>query len=330
MAVPFTEIVTTTLRNRKKQIADGIFAQFPFFEYLNSKGHMQSEDGGEQIYLPIMFAKNPTVAFYDGNDVIDTSKTQTHTMSNWPWRFLAGTFQISGEEVTKNSGRHQFLRLIDIRQQNTTETMRDSLTTSFFAAQASIGTKDINSIQEIVQADPSVNPTRGALGGIDASNTFWRNKSNTDLPDSRTSTSTFAFLQFGREYMANQYNNCSRGPGQDHPNFILTTQAIYETYEAIIVDKLRYAQAAGKADFSFTGFQYKGAMMTYDEAAPSQAMYFLNTNWMWLFTHRNRNIQVGKMMEPVNQDVFVSKVLWAGNLVVNNRIRLGVINGFTT
>ena len=81
--------------------------QFVFFDELNRAGRLQSEDGGEQIYLPVMYQTNPTPGWYQGNDTIDISKRQTHTMTNWPWRFLAGTYQISftiAIEQTNTSG----------------------------------------------------------------------------------------------------------------------------------------------------------------------------------------------------------------------------------
>ena len=55
-------------------------------------------------------------------------------------------------------------------------------------------------------------------------------------------------------------------------------------------------------------------------------MYFLNTDYIFLRPHRDRNmVPLDPDRFSVNQDAMVKLVAWAGNLTTSNRFLQGVI-----
>ena len=76
MAVPgqstlfntFTELVATTYRNHKKEVADAVSNHNALFRRLTKKGKVRREDGGLSIVVPIEYAENSTYQRYSGYD----------------------------------------------------------------------------------------------------------------------------------------------------------------------------------------------------------------------------------------------------------------------
>lgn len=72
MAVPSTlndsygALLTTTLRAVEPQMADNISKSVKFLGYLQSKGRMRSQDGGERVRVPLMYGFNSTSDIYSG------------------------------------------------------------------------------------------------------------------------------------------------------------------------------------------------------------------------------------------------------------------------
>jgi hypothetical protein len=60
--------------------------------------------------------------------------------------------------------------------------------------------------------------------------------------------------------------------------------------------------------------------------APSAHMYFINTNYLKLKTHRERNfVPLNPDRFATNQDAMVKLIAWAGNLCMSNAALQGVI-----
>ena len=79
--------------------------------------------------------------------------------------------------------------------------------------------------------------------------------------------------------------------------------------------------------------KFKGADVIFDGGqggnCPENHMYFLNTNYIYLRPHKDRNMTVvGGERMAVNQDAFYKIIGWAGNMTMSNAALQGVlING---
>jgi hypothetical protein len=60
--------------------------------------------------------------------------------------------------------------------------------------------------------------------------------------------------------------------------------------------------------------------------APASTMYFLNTDYIFLRPHSDRNmVPLSPDRYSVNQDAMVSLIAWAGNMTMSNRFLQGII-----
>ena len=82
-------------------------------------------------------------------------------------------------------------------------------------------------------------------------------------------------------------------------------------------------------DGGFTGVEFEGVPVRYDEDCTSGAMYFLNTKNLKLGIHRNANFKVVKKAEPTNQHISVSHIVFMGNTVMDRRASLSKLTNKT-
>jgi hypothetical protein len=54
----FNDLVSTTFRNHKKEIADAVTNHNALYRRLNNKGRVRTVDGGLSIALPVEYASN--------------------------------------------------------------------------------------------------------------------------------------------------------------------------------------------------------------------------------------------------------------------------------
>ena len=126
--------------------------------------------------------------------------------------------------------------------------------------------------------------------------------------------------------MATLYNSVS--VGNDQPSIIITTQDVYEDYEALLTDQIRYTDT-DVADAGFQNLMFKGAPVTFDGACTSQVMYMLNTKYLQLVGHSDTWFKPTPFVRPTNQDAVYSQILSYGNLTCSNRARQGKLTGVT-
>ena len=59
------DLVTTTLRNRRGQLADNILNHNAVLRFLNKEGHVDSADGGRTLVEELEYAENQTFNLKD-------------------------------------------------------------------------------------------------------------------------------------------------------------------------------------------------------------------------------------------------------------------------
>lgn len=109
------------------------------------------------------------------------------------------------------------------------------------------------------------------------------------------------------------------------PDMIVTTQAILEYFERSQLPQVRYVGNEKLADVGFENLKYKGATITFDSNCTSGVAYFLRSANLAFVVHSSANFTVGEFKKPVNQDAKSAQIIFTGNLVTNNRRKLGKI-----
>ncbi len=306
-----SEIITTTLRNRSKTLADNVSNHNPLLNRMRERGNL-TQVTGRDIVRELEYADNSTVSFYNGYEILDTSPTDVLTAAVFDYKQLAGNVTISGREQIQNSGEQQLINLLEARIGNLERSMENSLATSLFSDGTGSSSKEIGGLQLVVADAGS-----GTVGGINSSTyTFWQNKQAT------ATSSAFSTANIQSD-MNSLYIQLVRGT--DAPDLVIAGSTPYTTFLATLQTLQRVADSR-LADLGFTAVKYLNSDVVYDSNCAASRMYFLNTNYLRLETAAGRDFVPGDAKESINQDATVVPVFWSGALSCSNRSLQGVLH----
>ena len=306
-----SEIITTTLRNRSRSLADNVSNHNPLLNRMRERGNMTLITGRD-IVRELEYADNGTVSFYNGYEVLDTSPADVLSAAVFDYKQLAGNVTVSGLEQIKNSGEQAIINLLEARIGNLERSMENSLASSLFSDGTGTSSKEIGGLQLVV-ADAGT----GTVGGINSSTfTFWQNKQAT------ATSSAFSTTNIQSD-MNSLYIQLVRGT--DAPDLVVAGSTPYTTFLATLQTLQRVADSR-LADLGFTAVKYLNSDVVYDSNCAASRMYFLNTNYLRLETAAGRDFVPGDQRQSVNQDALVVPMLWAGNLTCSNRSLQGVLH----
>ena len=306
------EIVATTLRNRSGQLADNVLNHNSLCARLLQKGNVKPVSGGREIIQELEYAENGTSGWYSGYEVLDISPSEVFDAATYDWKQLAGNVTISGLEEIKNSGKERVINLIASRIKNLEKTLKNDLATALYA-DGTTDTKSLGGLQYLVQNDPTSSST---VGGINQSTySFWQNQYSATAA---TSSGNIG----GR--MNTMWLSCIRGT--DKPDFIVAENNLYTDFEASLQQYQRFSDASEAAK-GFESLKYKTADVFYDDQCTADNMYFLNSDYLFLRPHTDRQFTPLMERQSINQDACVTPVVWAGNLTCSNRSLQGVLIG---
>lgn len=312
----FDQIASTTLKNYRPQLADNITDHQVFWFMLREKGFIEEREGGETLVEPLLTAENSTVGTYNGYDLLDVTPQEGIDAAEFDWKQVAGSISISGrQEFLNMSGKTRVISLLDSKVKQLEMSMRLFLNEQLFGDGTGNSGKDITGLNLAVE-NGSAWSSYGGIDSSTAANTFWRNTwldeaGPLDLASMRT-----------------VYNSSSRG--NSRPELIITTQDIFEDYEALVLANNDITRTDSKlGDAGFQNLLFKGVPMVFDEDCPSGTMFFLNPEFMKFVIGKGRNFMVTPFQKPERQEAKVSQIILYGNLLQNQRDRQGRLDGIT-
>ena len=144
----FTEMVTTTLRNRKKKLADNVTNNNALLSRLTAKGNKKTLSGGRSIVAELEYAENSVYQRYSGFDILNPQPSDVFTAAEYSWRNVTVPVQSSGYELRQNSGKEAMINLAQSRIKNAIRTMKNNLSTDFYSDGSAAN--QINGLQAIV------------------------------------------------------------------------------------------------------------------------------------------------------------------------------------
>jgi hypothetical protein len=306
----FDALLSTTLANYRDQLTDNVFSDRVLTNHLMSKGRIRMVNGGTKIVEPLIYGQNSTVASYSGYDTISLAAQSGITAAEYEWKQYAASIAISGIEEAKNNGEQEIINLLEAKIMQAEESMREGFNTMFFADGTGNSGKDWNGLGNIVESGNSV----GGINSATAGNEYWRS-----YEENTAGALTLA-------QMATAYNTVS--VGNDHPDLVLTTRALFEKYEALLQPQLRYTDSK-TADAGFQNLLFKAAPVVYDTAAPAGTMFFINSKYLSLVGHSGKWFQQTEFVRPENLDARYALIMCYGNLTCRNRKKQGKLTAKT-
>jgi hypothetical protein len=326
MNTSFDTLVSTTLKNYRRQLADNVTGHNVTWFELKERGGIREEDGGTSIVEPLLIARNSTVKSYRGYDVLDTTPQEGISAAEFNWKQVAGSVTISGEEEFKNIGsKTKIISLLDAKVKQLEISLRLELNRQLHSDGTGNGGKDITGLALAVEDGAAWS----TYGGID-SNTYqyWRNQWIGTTAAFGTTTS-----DAGLTRMRTMANSCSRGTTKTH--LIITSQQLFEAYEKVLAPSERFLDMR-LGDAGFQNLLFKAIPMVFDDDMPVEdlatdeyGMLFLNFDFLNFVIGKGKNFVVTDLVKPDNQDAKVSHTLLYGNLTCSNRARQGRITDLT-
>mgnify|MGYP002632131857 FL=1 len=304
----FDNLLTTTLANYRKTLTDNVFTARPLTYTLMEKGRIRMLNGGTKVVEPLIYGLNDTVGSYSGYDSIALTPQTGISAAEFEWRQYAASISISGIEEAKNNGDAEIINLLEAKIMQAEESMREGFNTMFFADGTGNSSKDWNGLDNLVD-------NTGTVGNIDSSTyTWWKSYKET--------TATALTLA----QMATAYNSVS--VGNDHPDTLLTTQTLFEKYEALLQPQLRYTDTK-TADAGFQNLLFKAAPVMYDTGCTAGTFFFLNSKYLTLVGHSDKWFSQTAFISPEDTDARYALIMCYGNLTVRNRAKQGKLTAKT-
>ncbi len=322
MASPgLSEVVTTTLRNRSKTVADNFTTNTALMWRLSQKGKAKPFNGGRTVVHPIVYQRNGTYKRYSGYEQLNISPTDIFTAAEYSLKQAACAISISGLEMLQNSGSSQLVDLLEGRISNAEKTLYDEMAADLYSDGTADGGKQILGLQAIV-ADAGT----GTVGGIDSSTySFWANQFE-------TVTTAFSSSNVQTEMNQLWLKLCRN---RSKPDLIIADNLAYTAYWESLQSIQRITNTKmGAAGFENLKFMSADVVADggysdsrYTTGAPASHMYMLNTEHLFYRPHSQRNfVPLDPDRFSTNQDALVKLIGWCGvGLACDNRQLQGVI-----
>lgn len=314
----WTEIITTTIQNRSKKLADNVSDNTAILQRLKEKGRIRTVSGGNVIAQELEYAENSTFLWYDGYEQLNIQVSDVISAAEFAWKQAAVAVTISGKEQLINSGKEKMIDLLRARIGNAEKTMVNTIATSMYSDGTGTSSKEIGGLQLLV-ADTNTN-TVGGISGTDYS--WWRNVVEDFSVDGSTASSTTIQRHMNDLYLQLVRNN-------EAPDLILADNNYYGFYLASLQTIQRITNDK-MASAGFQNLKYMGADVVLDGGrggnCPANHMYMLNTDYIFYRPHADRNmVPLDPDRFSTNQDATVKLIGWMGNMTVSNRFMQGVL-----
>ena len=320
----YTELVTTTLENRRGRLTDNVENANVLLAWLKKRGNINLAAGGRTLVEELAYRENDTFAWYDGFELINIAPQQVFSAAEYTPKQYAGSVTISGAEMAMNSGREQMIPLMTSRIDNAEDSAMNGVAIAAYSNGSADGGKQLQGLLLNIANDP----TSGTVGGIPRDQfAFWQNqfKDAATVFSNKTSGGVQALM---REILL----ECVAAPGpqgaRNAVDLIVAGTNAFDTFWGSLTEIQRITSASeGVAGFESVAFSGPGGKrpVFYDPVCGTNQMYFLSSRYMKYRPYRNRNFITSDERSSINQDAVVVLMLFMGNMTMSNAGRQGVI-----
>lgn len=305
MPLSYDQISAITQKKFIPKLYDNVFDSNPFLQRAKKKFY-EKIDGGERIVVPLNYAQVTSSGWYQGSETLQTTDNEVISAAEYTWKQLYANISINRIDELKNSGDSQILSLVKNKTKIAEKTMDDKLGTGLYSA--GTDAKSIVGLRVICSASSTV-------GGISQSSYSWWQSQ----VDSTTTTLTIAAMQ-------SRFNACT--VNSDSPTVIMTSRSLYSAYYSLLQPQQRF-QDSDTAKGGFQSLMFNGVPVIADSYCPSGYMFFVNEDHIHLFAHKDEDMRFEPFTKPINQNVKVAKIFWAGALGSSNNRLHGAMTALT-
>lgn len=304
----YTKLITTTLQNLPAEVFDAVSTNNALLYMLQKRGNLKIVSGGRSFTHPIYYKANTSFKAYAKTDTIDTPLMDDLTRAEYPIKIIAGSVVISLLEEAMNAGNKE--KLIDLVEETVTRakiSMAEVMGDQVFGD--GTGDNNFDGLQFLINSSPSTQTDVGGINPSTTGNEFWQNQIGTTADFSSSATTSFG-------KMSALVANCTFG--RQGPRLVVTTKTLYSEYEALLTSNIRYVTTE-LADAGFQHLAYQTMPVVFDDNCPSGAMYFIDTDNLWLQVLARGNMEITDMQPSHDQLMRVALMYLFGNLTTGSR-----------
>lgn len=310
-----SNLLTTTLSRFSSKIYDAVRDNNPVLAFLESKGKIEDLSGGVNIVESVSIKENTNFAWQDPNASTATDEVEVLIDATYDWKYLYGNVVLPGFKIRNNNGKEAKHKILKALMENAKSTMRNLVDVAIF----SDGT-DALSLDGLPVL--FTNDGTGTVGGI-ATATYpkWTNQSTVETATVDATTSE-DYLKA----MTGTFNKCVIG--SERPDLIITTTEMHAKYEAACQEQKRFTGENKKAaDLGFESLEFKKAAFIFDSNCPADTMYFLNTDYMGAYFHKDAKFTpTGQgQAKQFGNDKYATMMMVQMSLTARSRKHCGVL-----
>lgn len=323
-----TDIIATTIHERSGVLADNLTNNNGVLRRLKSKGNVRSWSGGNVILEEIMYNDTSTdnSNSYSGYELLNVAPDSPISAAQYTPKQYADAVTMSGLEILQNSGKEQIIDLMDSRMKVSEARLLNRIGGDIYLDGTGNGGKNITGLAAAV---PDA-PTTGTYGGINrATWSFWQPQKYSGVTNGGAAVSAANIIQ----YMTTLALKLVRGT--DKADLIVSSTDYYSLYVNALqaIQRVTSDTGSGDAGAGFASLKFYGGGTSADVVldggvgmTTSAHMFFLNTNYIFLRPHKDRNfVPIGGERQAINQDAVVKLYGWAGNLTTSGSQFNGVL-----
>lgn len=313
-----SDVVATTIQSRTGEVADNVTKNNAVLLKMDEEGNIKPFSGGNVIMQELSFQENANAGWYSGYQTLPIGAQDVISAAQYDIKQAACAVTMSGLEMLQNSAKEQIIDLMEARIKVAESTMSNLVSQGIYSDGTANGGKQIGGFSVAISKTPTV----GVYGGIDRSVwPFWRNQAA--IGSGGAATAANIQQKFNSMY-------ASTVRGADHIDLIMVDNGYWALFMASLQNIQRFTESRlGK--LGFPAIKYMESDVVLDGGiggyAPVNTAYFLNTKYIFLRPHRDRNFVA---LDPskrysVNQDAVVQLLAWAGNLTTSGAQFQGVV-----
>lgn len=314
-----TEIVTTTLRNRRGVLVDNITNNNPVLRAMKDYDSIEEEDGGRTLVEEHFFQETGNVMHYHAGQPLDLTLRPVSTAFEVDWKQFGGSVVIHGREKRMNAGMLGKIKLLKSRLKGLEYSMENFYNADLISDGTADGGLQIGGIKYWISSTPS----SGTIGGIDrssSSNTYARNTKFDTVNDTTggapggvaTSASTI------RPYWDFMLNSVTRS--EDTTKIILAGQSHYQ-FAQTALQPIQRTEDSNTVRAGYKRMWYQGVPVVMcggvvfggQTQIAVDRSYGLNTMFFKIRVHQDANMDPLPQVQSINQDSEAQIVIFMGN-----------------
>lgn len=297
---------------------------------ISTNNRVIKKSAKRDIEVKLQYAKGNTLQWFDGYDVITISPKDFLTNAKYAWSHAVGNCVIDNKDIIRNSGSETGITsIVESALANMASTIADGLNEALFAMPTAVTAKQMHSIPELVQDDPTSAYTVGGIAQNTAANVYWRNQ---------TKDSVATTYQLLLREIRNLALNCSYNNANDYPDVLATDQYVYEYainyLESKMVPAPKNEELAKLLNLKDVP-RIEGMDLIWDRLVPNQygsgsysSAFTLNTKYLHFVMAEERTFEVTDLGSPLPtgtgyQDAHGWLVTMMLQLICTNRNKQG-------